>query len=379
MGHNLPHWQSYFHSIVHLKKILLYMKPEFREIVGLVEQTEMLALSIMFSHFENLTDSKLQLLVLLHLFDDVQRLGKICELDAAIANELQIAMKSRLQALCTKFFDFGYPKKPRKNLKNLRLASVLNSNEETSSCLPPHYHGSSHFLWVELKTMEHVKRDTLNSTPCLLSRSNNIDGYRDITQTGHCSCGWISDSIPTEILQWFGFSTKTFLRYFHTEYDIRFGVVQIVPDDYDLLLKSIFDTWQLDGVGLLYKMSVFYQSFQDSLTWAFGITHQENDRTSTKLSDDQLLTTATLYREAIFFHVFLTAGELMSAFFASGQRCADTQELTTTIWKYNQWFYTRPPELEKALRHEDHVMIVLDFLRANIATGVSQEDYFSRR
>jgi translation initiation factor IF-1 len=131
---------TYIHSIVRWKESLLYLAPELREVVGFCEMAEMSFLDRVFRIFEDAQslDKRDLIRILILIFDEVQRPGSTQRLDAALADQLQLAINSRLQVFCTSVFDFRPPKEPRKKLENLCLAQMIDYNKETSCCIPPH-------------------------------------------------------------------------------------------------------------------------------------------------------------------------------------------------------------------------------------------------
>jgi hypothetical protein len=102
-GHSIFEIWTYIHSIVQWKESLLYLAPELREVVGLFEMLEISSLARVFRIFEDaqLHDKRDLIKILILIFDEVQRLGSTQRLDAALADQLQLAIKSRLQVLCT--------------------------------------------------------------------------------------------------------------------------------------------------------------------------------------------------------------------------------------------------------------------------------------
>ena len=358
---------TYIHSIVRWKESLLCLAPELCEVVGVFELAEMLFLARVFRIFEDAQSlGKRNLIVFLILiFDEVQRLGSTQRLDAALADQLQLAIKSRLQVFCTSVFDFHPPKKPRKELKNLWLAQMVAHNKETSCCIPPHYRDSSYaygfWIDVEAEALRHLDPNSLNSTSCLVSRSNCTDRHHD---TNRCCCGWISDTIPAGILNWFGLSSKTFLRYFHSEAVILFGTLALTSEDAHRIMNTMSGDWHLENESLLYKMTIFYQSFQICLAFAIERSQKFHDTRTTTLSQDQLLAQAGGLREFLFYSVLGKAGEIMRAFFISREEgYTDTKDLILFISEFNNWVNILPSELVEALCGIDWIMKVILLLK----------------
>jgi hypothetical protein len=358
-GHSIFEIWTYIHSIVQWKESLLYLAPELREVVGLFEMLEMSSLARVFRIFEDaqLHDKRDLIKILILIFDEVQRLGSTQRLDAALADQLQLAIKSRLQVLCTSVFDFHPPKKPRKKLKNMWLAQMIDYNKETSCCIPPHYRDSSYAyaLWLEVEgaALQHLDPNSLDSTSCLVSRSNSTDRHHD---TNRCCCGWISDTIPAGILNWFGFSSKKFLRYFHSESVIRFKTT--------VFMNTMSGSWYLDNVSLLHKMTIFYQSFRICLRFAIEHSQKFHDLTTTTLLQDQLLAQAGFHRELLFSAVLVNAGKIMHAFITSrGEGDTDTKEVIKALSEFNKWGKNKPSELVEAVYGIETLMEIILWLK----------------
>jgi hypothetical protein len=351
-GDSILNLGPYIHSIVQWKDSLLYLAPELREVVGVLEKGEMQFLAGVFRKFEDAQslDKRGLIPILILIFEEVQRLGSTQRLDAALADQLQLAIKSRLQVFCTSVFDFHPPKNPRKKLKNMWLAQMVDYNKELSCCVPPHYRDPVYacHLWVKVAeaALLHLDPNSLDSTSCLVSRSNSTDRHHD---TNRCCCGWISDTIPAGILNWFGFSSKTFLRYFHSESVIRFGIIVLTPEDALGIMNTMSGSWHLDNVSLLHKMTIFYQSFRTCLRCAIGYSQKSHDLTTTTLSQDQLLAQARAHRELLFFTVLEEASEIMHAFFTSrGEGYTDTNDFRKAVFEFNEWLLSEPSELVEA-------------------------------
>jgi hypothetical protein len=360
---------TYTHSIVQWKESLLYLAPELHEFVGVFEKAEMSFLAEVFWIFENeqSLDKKDLIPFLLLIFDEVQRLGSTQRLDAALADQLQLAIKSRLQVFCTSVFDFHPPKKPRKKLKNLWLAQMIDYNKETSCCIPPHYRDSSYAYGVWLKaevggaTLRHLDPNSLDSASCLISHSNSTDRHHD---TNRCCCGWISDTIPAGILNWFGFSSKTFLRCFHSESVIRFGILALTYEDAHRIMNTMSGSWHLDNVSLLHKMTIFYQSFRTCLVLAIKHTQELHDLTTTTLSQDRLLAQAGGHRMLLFYSVLEKAGEIMHAFYSSrGEGYTDTRDIRKALFEFSEWAKSKPSGLVEALYGIYTIMGVILWLK----------------
>ncbi|KAH8747391.1 hypothetical protein BGZ57DRAFT_916761 [Hyaloscypha finlandica] len=368
-GRTLKLW-TYIHSIVQWKESLLCLAPELCEVVGVFEMAEMQYLASVLWTFENEQSlDKINLIKFLVLiFDEVQRLGSTQRLDAALAGQLQLAIKSRLQVLCTSVFDFHPPKNPREKLKNLRLAQMVAHNKETSCCIPPHYRDSSYAygfrIDVEAEALRHLDPNSLNSTSCLVSRSNSTDRHHD---TNLCCCGWISDIIPAGILNWFGFSSKTFLRYFHCESVNCFAILFLTSEKSHRFMNTWLESWHLDNVSLLHKMTIFYQSFRTCLGFAiFAIEYgqESHDLTTTTLSQDQLLAQAGGHREFLFYSVLAKAGEIMHAFFISrGEGYTDTRNIRKALIEFREWEESKPSGLVEALSGICTIMGVILWLK----------------
>jgi hypothetical protein len=358
---------TYTHSIVQWKESLLYLAPELREVVGVFEKGEKQLLAGAFRAFEDLQslDKRDLILFLLLIFDEVQRLGSTQRLDAALADQLQLAIKSRLQVFCTSIFDFHPPKKPRKKLKDFWLAQMIDYNKGTSGCIPPHYRDSSYAyaIWLDVKVaaLRHLDPNSLDSTSCLVSHSNSTDRHQD---TNRCCCGWISDAIPTSILNWFGFSPKTFLRCFHSESVILCGTLAFTSEDAHRIINTMSRSWHLDNVGLLHKMTIFYKCFQTCLGFAIKQSQEFHDLTATTLSQDQLLAQAGGHRALLFYFVLEKAGEIMHAFYSSrGVGYTDTKGIKKALSEFNEWKSSQPSELMKALDKTNVIMNVILFLK----------------
>lgn len=349
-GNSILDLWIYIHVTVQWKESLLYLAPELREAVGLFEKWEVQFLAMVFRIFEDAqsVDKRSLTFILILIFEEVQRLGSTQRLDATLADQLQMAIKSRLQVFCTSVLDFLPPKKPGKKLKNLGLAQMIGYNKETSCCLPPHYRDSSYVYGllqeVEGATLRHLDPSSLDSTSCLLSRSNSTDRHHD---TNRCCCGWISDTIPAGILNWFGFSSKKNLRYFHSES----GIMVLSPEVAHKIMNTMLGSWHLDNVSLLHKMTIFYQSFRTCLRFAIELSQKFHNLTTTTLLQDQLLAQAGFHRELLFFAVLRKAGEIMHASFTSrGEAYTDTKDLTKDLFEFNEWVKSNPSELVEALR-----------------------------
>jgi hypothetical protein len=359
----------YIHSIVRRKEPLLYLAPELREVVGVFEKGEKQLLAGAFRTFEDIQslDKRDLILFLLLIFDEVQRLGSTQRLDAALADQLQLAIKSRLQVFCTSIFDFHPPKKPRKILKDFWLAQMIDYNKGTSGCIPPHYRDSSYSysycIWLEVEgaALRHLDPNGLDSTSCLVSRSNSTDRHHD---TNRCCCGWISDTIPAGILNWFGLSSKTFLLYFHRESVIPSGFLALTSEDTHGVMNTMSGSWHLDNVSLLHKMTIFYQSFRTCLRCAIEHSQKYHDLTTTTLLQDQLLAQARGHRELLFYSVLEKAGEIMHAFFTSRREgYTDTEHLMSALFEFSKWAKSKPSELMEALDGIHTIMEVILWLK----------------
>jgi hypothetical protein len=366
-GNNSMVLWTYIHSIVRWKESLLYLAPELCEVVGVFEMAEMQYLALVFKTFEHEQSlDKINLIKFLVLiFDEVQRLGSRQRLDAALAGQLQLAIKSRLQVLCTSVFDFHLPKKPRKKLKNMSLAQVIDLNKETSCCIPPHYRDSAYAyglcLEVEGVGLRHLEPNSLGSTSCLVSRSNSTDHHHD---TNRCCCGWISGTIPAGILNWFGVSSKTFLHYFHNESDTLLEILALTSEGAHRIMNTMSASWHLGNVSLLHKMTIFYQSFKTYLRFAIELSQAHHYLPTTTLLQDRLFAQAGGHRELLFYFVLGKAGEIMHAFYSSrGVGCTDTKGLIETLVEFDEWEKTQPSELKEALYGTYRMMIVIFWLK----------------
>jgi hypothetical protein len=367
-GDSISNFGTYIHSIVQWKDFLLYLAPELREVVGVLEKLEMQFLAGVFRKFEDAQslDKRALIFILIVIFEDVQRLGSTQRLDAALADQLQLAIKSRLQVFCTSVFDFHPPKKPGKKLKNLWMAQMIDYNKELSCCMPPHYREFSYAYSLRLEpegeALRHLDPNSLDSTSCLVSRSNSTDRHHD---TNRCCCGWISDIIPTGISNWFGFSSKTFLRYFHSESVIHIGIVVLpAPEIAHSIMNKMSGIWHLDNVSLLYKMTIFYLSFRTCLRFAIKHSQKFHDLTTTTLLQDQLLAQARGHRELLFFTVLEQASEIMHAFFTSrGEGYTDTKGIMMALFELNEWGNSQPSEFMKALHGTTAIMKAILWLK----------------
>jgi hypothetical protein len=336
-SNSLALW-TYSHSIVRWKKLLLYLTPELCEVVGIFEKAEKALLSRVFECFEDVQSSDKRILIglLVLMSDEVQRLRTTQRLDASLADHLQLAIKNRLQVFCTGVLDLHPPKKPRKKLRNLWLAQMIDYNRETSSCLPPHYRGYSDAIWLTVheEARRHLDPNSLNFTSCLVSRSNSAKGHHDSAQIDRCCCGWISDSIPAGVLNLFGFSAKTFLRYFHSESAIGLGIPRLTSEDHKVT-NTMLRSWYLENVSLLYKMTIFHEAFRVSLEVAIERTLYFNDNEAITLSQDQLLAHAGSHREMLFIYVLETASEIMQAFLTFRREgCTDLKDFRKPFWSF---------------------------------------------
>ncbi|KAM0794510.1 hypothetical protein BDR22DRAFT_689918 [Usnea florida] len=194
-------------------------------------------------------------------FHEIKRLKDTEILDLAVADHLLLAMKGRLKIFCSRIFDFDESKEFTRDRGQNFAAELVDSVPELSSCLPPHYRGCSCRSDLLPKYNKPLDSSAVNLglPSCLLRRSDSSECCYDNAQTDSCCCGWTFDIAPSDRLNLFGHSAKSFARYVHSKpWKAGFDKVGFPVNRYKALETLLREPW-IDNLSLPQRMSGFEQ------------------------------------------------------------------------------------------------------------------------
>ena len=304
------------------------------------------------------------------VFHEIKKPTEIETSDPSIASHLKQVLQSRLQVLCSRIPDFDAPEevKPTKGTPNAVVALMISRIQEFSSYVPPQYNVT--ILLLESSMSEfipvHAPVKPGDLPACLLLRFDDGECCDGNAETEDCCCAWISDSIPSSLLKFFGHSIHSFADYVHS--DSRKTTLEDVGDPTDprqalntmfkgirkdsSSLKSALNT-MFKGIGkddssLANRMIVFsgalFLGFCFLLDSIDSLTSEDDIIERIKLPEDQLIHLAEGLRQHLFTCILPPAVSLYHEFWDSEIR-GKTHNLTTTnefYFGFKKWALKRP-------------------------------------
>lgn len=321
-------WYSYTHSIFRWRKRILRWAPDLE-----TDLTGYEALYVYGRHYIFKTcdeahkqpDKAIAILILVLVFEEIQCMIEDQTLNHSLAEHMQLVLKSRLRVLCGQAFNSHR----RLDTKSQVAAVCVASNNQLELYLRdllPYHHRISSFELLRVYIIlfpTHLTTSHLDSNPpCLLNRFNSNAISQNAIKTDDCCCGWILDSISSGVLGFFGLSTKSFARHFHTRQQVFQGV-GAERTSFSKLMKLTFGQRMEKNISLKLKSRIFWEAFCKSM----------NIFLSTDFKETIVPTPEDL--QELFFHILSETAMLHNTFWdyvrenaASIGTISDTYKIT---------------------------------------------------
>ena len=376
---------SYCHSILQWKAVLLLLAPENRHILAIFERLYRVSCLSLFKECDEAFISLQKnsaLVVTALVFGENQYLRNMTP-EYALADHIDLALRSRLKVLCAQLFDWSSSQKSVRKLKNWELAQNI-SFAGASSFLPPHYRGCLvHDRFISRAGVPPPSDTTpWESLPCLLNRCNSNKSGDDALQRDDCCCGWMFDSLPSGLLSFFGQSARSFADCLHA----KDGVITFAGESPNFkvrdLVSKLFGLSDLEeinrpkGTTILmpeWETALFRQALQCSFSYSFLVIHELNKRTTITLSEGQLMVQAEGYRQVVLLYTLQTAVYIFGSFW-SKERWEGAKSVEEVDDIFDAWAMDAPA-VQEGHFYLGEKLYQLDFLRRRLATGVSLDDY----
>ena len=141
--------------------------------------------------------------------------------DPSVSGHLKLVLQSRLKIFCSQISNFGTAEKLDlfRKPSNVIVAMMLSRVEELSFYVPKDYDiliafwelNEEHFIPIEPPSKPG------DQPACLLRRLVGSECCNISAETDSCCCGWISDSIPSSLLKFFGHSVRSFASFINSD------------------------------------------------------------------------------------------------------------------------------------------------------------------
>ena len=214
------HIYAYSHSIVRWKRLLAHLFPGLRYMLAMIEKIHILVCWCLFIYCDQAHKSASKeeaVMIVSILFYEIKNPTKIETLDPSVLGHVQLLLQTRLKVFCSRVFDFD--KSEKVNVKpdptSLYLALMVDRVPESSSYIPPRYRPILSLLKSITRGVLRFPRPAIpvDLPACLLHRSDSSQRCDKSVEVDGCCCGWTYDSIPANLLSFFGYSAGDFARY----------------------------------------------------------------------------------------------------------------------------------------------------------------------
>ena len=378
------------HKILLFQRFFVYLFPGLQSILPLIERLYRYVSPLVFDYCDRahkLPSKDEAAVIIAIIFYEIKSTTDIEISDTLILSHLKLVLQSRLQVFCSRIPDFDAPEKANlsKGNPNTAVAFMISRVEELSSYVPPQYKIPIAFVesCMGMFIPVHPPLKPRDLPACLLRRFDDGDNRNGSAETEYCCCGWISDSIPSSLLKFFGHSVRSFASYVHSNSrGTRFEHISF-PSDPRHGLSDVFKGVGNNNRSLRDRMIVFsgavFIGFFFLLLSIDSLTSEGDITQRIKLSEDQLVHLAEELRRQLFTCILPPAVTLYHEFWDSVMRGEIDCLITTNdvFFKFCGWACERPDYKTKFETFESKHILYMDLMQRFQAKPVGslvQED-----
>jgi hypothetical protein len=206
--------------VVCRKDVIAYLAPDLRSVLVLLEHfcqntyaTFLRDGDIIFKK----SGREETLVTILRFYQELISLRNSQLLNKSSVDDILFILKHWMQVACGRFFSFN----PRKDVPTNShiddvLAAIVDSVPDISPCLPPRLRG--HYIKSGLFEYQQSRQTAVGliHRPCFLDRHSRTE-RQAAPLADECFCGWLVDSIPSQVLEFFDHSRELLAGCLHDE------------------------------------------------------------------------------------------------------------------------------------------------------------------
>ena len=357
------------HTILFFKKKVVYLFPGLLSILPLIERLYRFTCHRVFDYCDRahkLLSKEEAVIMITIILLEIENPTEIETWEPSVLSHLKLVLQSRLKVFCSQISDFGAPKKFDlfRKAPNVVVAMMLSRVEELSSYVPRDYNISIAFFESNEGRFIPIEPPSKpgDQPACLLRRFAGNDYCNSSAETDSCSCGWISDSIPSSLLKFLGHSVHSFASYVHSDSRETRLEDADAPFNPRQALNTIFKGIGKNSSSLRNRMIVFEGVLLvgfcflldsiDCLTAEGGVTEE------IACCNDQVIHLAEKLRQQLFTCILPPAVTMYHDFCNSERRSVIHARTTNELFFEFYWWARERPDFETELVTDEVAQII---------------------